>query len=130
VAANPNPLCQKTISQGGLAADQTQTAQSWFNPCAFTSPVGTFGNDGRNSLRSSHVTNLDFSLAKNIPVAEGKNLQLRFEAFNVLNIQNLASPTGNATSINLVGSNIGVLGAITGIVGNPRQLQFGARFTF
>ncbi len=130
VAANPNPLCQKTISQGGLAADQTQKAQSWFNPCAFTSPVGTFGNFGRNSLRSSRVTNLDMSLTKSIPVAEGKTLQLRFEAFNILNIQNLAAPSSNATNINLVGSNIGVLGAITGIVGNPRQLQFGARFTF
>jgi hypothetical protein len=130
VAANPNPLCQKTISQGGLAADTTGTAQSWFNPCAFTSPLGTFGNFGRNALRSSHVTNLDFSLTKSIQVAEGKTLQLRFEAFNIMNVQNLASPTSNATNINLVGSNIGVLGAITGIVGNPRQLQFGARFTF
>jgi len=130
VAANPNPLCQKTISQGGLAADQTLTAQSWFNPCAFTSPVGTFGDFGRNALRSSHFTNLDFSLGKSIFIAEGKTLQLRFEAFNILNIQNLAAPTGNATNINLVGSNIGVLGAVTSIVGNPRQLQFGARFTF
>src|SRR5262249_14962913 len=130
IAANPNPLCQKTISQGGLAADQTQTAQSWFNPCSFTSPVGSFGNFGRNALRSSHVTNFDFSLTKSISVAEGKTLQLRFEAFNILNIQNLAAPTGNATNINLVGSNVGVLGGISSIVGNPRQLQFGARFTF
>jgi hypothetical protein len=130
IAANPNPLCQKTISQGGLAADQTQTAQSWFNPCSFASPVGTFGNFGRNGLRSAHVTNLDFSLTKSISVAEGKTLQLRFEAFNVLNIQNLAAPTGNATNINLVPSNVGVLGGISSIVGNPRQLQFGARFTF
>jgi hypothetical protein len=130
VAANSNPLCQKTISQGGLAADQTRISQSWFNPCAFTSPVGTFGNFGRNSLRSSHVTNLDLSLTKSIFVTEGKTLQLRFEAFNILNIQNLAAPTSNATNINLVGSNVGVLGAISGIVGNPRQLQFGARFTF
>ncbi len=130
VAANPSSLCQKTISQGGLAADQTRTAQSWFNPCAFTSPVGTFGNFGRNGLRSSPVTNLDLSLAKNVPLGEGRNLQLRFEAFNILNIQNLASPTGNATSINPVASNVGVLGAVTSIVGNPRQLQFGARITF
>ena len=38
VAANPDPLCQKTISQGGRAADQVRTIVSWFNPCAFGVP--------------------------------------------------------------------------------------------
>jgi hypothetical protein len=31
---------------------------------------------------------MDFSLFKSVPVHEGWNLQLRFEAFNVFNIQN------------------------------------------
>src|SRR5947209_5540186 len=43
VATNPDPLCQKTISQGGRAADRVRTNDSWFNPCAFTSPRGRSG---------------------------------------------------------------------------------------
>jgi hypothetical protein len=42
VAANPDPLCQKTISNGGRAADQVHTAATWFNPCAFGIPSGGF----------------------------------------------------------------------------------------
>jgi outer membrane receptor protein involved in Fe transport len=125
VAANSDPLCQKTISQGGKAADQVYTAATWFNPCAFGSPSGSFGNFGRNGLRSAHVTNMDISLFKNIPLGETRQLQLRAEAFNVFNIQNLSTPTGNAATIGQK-----TAGAVTSIVGNPRQLQFGVRFTF
>jgi hypothetical protein len=130
VAANPDALCQKTISQGGKAADQTRTAQTWFNPCAFDSPVASFGNFGRNGLRSSSFTNLDLSLAKSIALGESRSLQLRFEAFNVLNIQNYAAPTGNAATVATGAVNAVGAGQITNIVGNPREMQFGVRFTF
>jgi hypothetical protein len=123
VAANPDPLCQKTISQGGRAADAVFTATSWFNPCAFAAPTGSFGNFGRNVLRSANVYNVDMSLFKKIRIGEGKELQLRGEAFNVFNIMNLAVPS--VTTIGQTGA-----GRITSIVGNPRQIQFGARFVF
>ena len=97
VAANPDPNCQRTISQGGRAADVVNTAASWFNPCAFGIPnnTGAFGNLGRNSFRGSHVVNMDFSLFKSISVYEGWNLQLRFEAFNVFNIQTTTRRRGS-----------------------------------
>jgi hypothetical protein len=49
VAANPDPNCQKTISQGGRAADVVNTAASWFNPCAFGIPnnTGAIRSEGR-----------------------------------------------------------------------------------
>jgi len=131
VAANPDPNCQKTISQGGRAADQVHISASWFNPCAFGIPTGAFGNLGRNVFRGPHVANLDFSMFKSFPVKEEWNLQLRFEAFNVLNIQNWDTPSAlvvntNATSI---AANVGrVTGLAQGTT--PRQLQFGIRFTF
>ena len=132
VAGNPDPACQKTISQGGKAADAVLTAASWFNACAFASPVGGFGNFGRNGLRSAHVVNMDVSLFKNIPLGESRQLQLRAEGFNVFNIQNYAAPSSNASNV----ANGGLIqkgaGAISGLVSNlnPRQLQFGARFIF
>ena len=131
VAANPDPNCQKTISQGGRAADQVHTSQSWFNPCAFGIPSGAFGNLGRNVFRGPHVVNFDFSMFKSFPVREEWNLQLRFEAFNVLNIQNWDVPSvltinSNATSI---AANVGRVTALAQGT-TPRQLQFGIRFVF
>ncbi len=102
-----------------------QNANQWFDPTAFAVPSGGFGNFGRNSLRSSHVVNMDVSLFKNIHLTETKQLQLRAEGFNVFNIQNLAAPTGNAATIGNLNA-----GKISSIVGNARQLQFGARIIF
>src|SRR5262249_49369488 len=109
----------------GAPTPANQTASQWFNPAAFAAPAGSFGNFGRNGLRSAHVVNMDVSLFKNVPLGESRQLQLRAEGFNVFNIQNLAAPTGNAATIGNTAA-----GTITSIVGNPRQLQFGARFIF
>jgi hypothetical protein len=139
VASNPDPLCAKTISQGGRAADAVHTIATWYNPCAFTFPSGSFGNLGRNAFRGPHVVNMDFSMFKGFQVREGMNLQLRFEAFNVFNIQNYDVPGGVGASggigsnINSSGSSIAVgAGQVTGLAQGttPRQLQFGLRFVF
>jgi hypothetical protein len=131
VAANPDPNCQKTISQGGRAADQVHVPQSWFNPCAFGIPVGGFGNLPRNAFRGPHVVNMDFSMFKGFRLAEQKELQLRFEAFNIFNIQNYDVPSSltintNATSIASGAGRVTALAQGT----TPRQLQFGIRFNF
>jgi hypothetical protein len=131
VAANPDPSCQRTISQGGRAADRVRTDATWFNPCAFTIPgnLGVpsgFGNLGRNTFRGPAVFNMDASLFKSVPLPrEGWDLQLRFEAFNVFNVQNYDVPSGT----NLSNANPGRITALAGGT-TPRQLQFGLRFLF
>jgi hypothetical protein len=58
----------------------------WYNPAAFTVPVGlTFGNSGRNVLRNPRRTNFDMALYKNFPIRESMRIELRGEAFNVFN---------------------------------------------
>jgi hypothetical protein len=133
VAANPDPLCQRTISNGGRAADAVHTAATWFNPCAFGIPnnTGAFGNLGRNVFRGPAVYNADLSLFKSFAVREGMKIQLRAEAFNVFNIQNLDAPSAvtvnsNATSIAAGAGRITALAQGT----TPRQIQFGIRFVF
>ncbi|HJQ23075.1 MAG TPA: TonB-dependent receptor [Blastocatellia bacterium] len=131
VPANPDPNCQKTISQGGRAADAVFTSVSWFNPCAFGIPSGAFGNLGRNAFRGPHVVKMDLSMFKGFVVREGWDLQLRFEAFNVFNIQSYDVPSNvtinsNATQI---APNVGRVTALAQGV-TPRQLQFGLRFIF
>jgi hypothetical protein len=131
VAANPDPGCQKTISQGGKAADAVHVPASWFNPCAFGIPSGAFGTLGRNAFRGPHVVNMDFSMFKTIPIHERMDLQLRFEAFNVFNIQNYGNPSAVTINSNATTIATGV-GKVTGLAGGttPRQLQFGLRFQF
>jgi hypothetical protein len=116
VAANP----------GCAAPDVVGNTARWFNPCAFTIPSGSFGSLGRNPFRGDPVYNVDFSMFKNFPLPkEGWALQLRFEAFNVFNIQNWDVPSG----LTIGNANAG---QITGLAPgtSPRQMQFGFRFRF
>ena len=65
-----------------------------FNPAAFAIPdSGTYGNAGRNILRTESAYRVDFSLFKNFPIHEDAYLQFRFEAFNVFNIMNYGAPS-------------------------------------
>ena len=126
VAANPDPKCQTTISQGGRAADAVHTSATWFNPCAFTVPSGSFGNLGRTPYRGSSVFNMDFSMTKNIPLPrEGMKLQLAFQSFNVFNVQNLDAPS----QLNVTNASAGVITSLAQGT-TPRELQFGLKFVF
>ncbi len=68
---------------------------------------------------------MDLSVFKSFPVREGWNVQLRFEAFNVFNVQNWDVPSG----VTIGNANAGQITSLaTGTT--PRQLQFGLRFMF
>jgi hypothetical protein len=98
------------------------TIQEWFNTAAFTQPAAfTFGNEGRNILRGPNLIDVDFSMGKNFafPVfSERANLQLRFDATNILNHPSFA---------NIGTTNAGI---ITSTTAGGRALQLGARFSF
>jgi hypothetical protein len=98
------------------------TATQYYNPAAFEIPVNSFGNFGKNVLRSAAVYNVDFSLFKRIPIKEDVQLEFRAEAFNVFNIQNLGVP----------GTTIGVAGAgvVNSVALAPRQIQLGMKLLF
>ncbi len=132
VAANPDPNCQRTISQGGRAADQVRTIASWINPCAFGIPNGTFGSLGRNVFRGPAVFNMDLSLFKSFPIREDWKLQLRAEAFNVFNVQNWDTPANANLTLNSGSVIVANVGRVSGLAQgtNPRQIQFGIRFVF
>jgi hypothetical protein len=99
-----------------------RSVDEWFNPSAFAVPVGSYGNFGRNVLRSASVYDADFSVFKNFPVGERFLVSFRAEFFNAFNIQNYGPPN----------SLIGVAGAgqITSNVLPPRQIQFGLHLGF
>ena len=99
------------------------TTAEWFDPSAFSIPSGKFGDFPRNALRGSRVWFMDASLFKLVPIHDRYKVEFRAEGFNIFNIQSLAPPS--LVTIGSTGA-----GGVTGIAGNPRQLQFGARFTF
>ena len=57
-----------------------------------------FGTAGRNIAQGPGYADWDFSLFKNIPVAEGKELQFRAEFFNLLNHPNFRLPDPDISS--------------------------------
>ena len=94
----------------------------WFNTAAFTTnALGTFGSSGRNIVIGPDFKSLNIGLHKNFAITESAKIQLRGEAFNVLNNVNLNLPNATRTS--------SAFGRITS-AGDPRILQFAARLIF
>jgi len=131
VAANPDPNCQSTISQGGLAADRTRTIGSWMNYCAFTDPpFGSFGDVGRNTVEGPGYQIWDFSLFKNFPIRERAKLEFRAEFFNVFNHPNFQfAKSGPQNSINTTTWGTPEFGFLTA-ARDPRQIQFALKLSF
>jgi hypothetical protein len=95
----------------------------WFNRAAFaTPPPYTFGNFGRNRLRSDWLRNFDVSIFRQFRIRESKMLEFRVESFNTFNTPTFASPVSNLSSTNF--------GRILGTANSPRQLQLGAKIIF
>jgi len=99
----------------------------------FPSEKNRLGNSGRNSLVGPGYTTLDASLYKNEAIhklGEHASLQIRVEAFNLLNHANFVSPLDNYYLFNEDGSAIGDAGKITSTQGSSRQIQFGVKLKF
>ena len=87
-----------------------------------TNPNAPYGNAGRNSLRDYDFNELDTGLHKNFRLwSESSALDMRLEAFNVLNHVNYGPPDSNRTD--------GSFGSITSFF-PPRQLQVAAKIIF
>ena len=122
---DPANMGYSNYARANLVGDphlDNPTADKWFNTAAFATPVNSYGNSPKNLLRAPGFWNADMVVQKNVPFGGGRELQLRLEAFNVLNHINLGNPSVDMTNVNY--------GRITGISGRPRQLQVGFRFVF
>jgi hypothetical protein len=85
---------------------------------------GETGNLGRALIRGPRTFNCNAAMLKNINFGEnGMRLQLRMEAFNVLNNVNFFNNTQFASITSTT------FGQITS-AGDPRTIQFAARFEF
>lgn len=112
----------------GNPNDGPHTAQEWMNVSAFQKlapdPLGrfqVFGDEGRNVVEGPDFMNWDFSVFKNIPLAESKQLQFRGELFNLLNHPNFRLPDSDISSP--------TFGQIHTDLG-PRVIQLALKFLF
>jgi hypothetical protein len=96
----------------------------WFNTSAFVpQPLGTIGNEVRNSLFGPRFRHVDLSLFKTFPLTERVNMQFRAEAFDLSNTPNLYIPNNNPGNLQLGSANFGqVVNYDPNYV--PRQIQF------
>jgi hypothetical protein len=115
-----------TLVQANLVGNPTpaqRSASKWFNPAAFQSPARyTFGNFGRNALRSDWYRDLDLSVFKTFPLVRESILEFRADAFNLTNTPVFAVPD------NGVGDPL--FGASTSTSNNERLLQFALKIQF
>ena len=84
---------------------------------------GQTGN--RNNLRGDGFAGLDAGLSKRWKIMEGKSLQFRWEVFNALNLTRF-----DVQSLSLSLTNQSSFGNYTGLLTNPRSMQFMRRFEF
>jgi hypothetical protein len=103
---------------------------------AFCTPLaGQSGNLGRNQLRALGAWQLDVALRRQFKLSEKANLQVRAEAFNLLNhpnfgaFQTTLSAANFGQAINMLGRQLGGLNALYQI-GGPRSFQFALRLGF
>lgn len=100
-----------------------KTVDRWFNTSAFTVPAPfTYGNLGRNTMRSDWGKNLDMSIFRKFQLAERIRLEFRAEAFNLTNTPVYGTPVSNFSDRNF--------GRVLRVANSPRQLQFGLKLTF
>ena len=96
--------------------------QRWFNTDAFAAaPLARRGNARVGMIQGPHWRQADVSLRKRFRFAEGKDIEVRADVFNVFNTVNFGNPNTRTDQ--------DAYGTIT-TARIPRQSQFSLRFRF
>jgi hypothetical protein len=105
-----------------------QEPGSWFNACAFAAPATvSFGDEGRDALIGPGLAQLDLELMKSFTLGgENRRLEVRAQAFNLLNHPNFDLPNANFDS-----PAFGAIQSANAFANEPpRQIQLGLRYSF
>ncbi len=119
----PNQVCNGT--DHNLQNHLRTNGYKWFNTACYPTPaVGYFGNSGFDPITGPGSADWDVGAQKLFPIPVGSqtNLQLRIEAFNVLNHPRFGQP-------NSVSSTPATYGIITS-ADSPRVFQLTGKITF
>lgn len=105
------------------------TVEHWFDPSAFVLPAtGYIGTLGRNTIIGPNSKTVDLVVGKNATLPGKRDVQLRFECFNLLNRANFGFPQNAVFNAN--GTVREDAGRITTTTTSARQIQLGVKFVF
>ena len=100
-----------------------KTLDRYVNPAAFAQPdMGTFGNHVRASIAGPGQWTINVALSRLLAFTNSQNLEVRLEAFNLLNHFNWGTPVTNFAQA--------TFGRIQTQATDPRILQFGLKYAF
>jgi hypothetical protein len=124
IGANAIPLDVPNFSGGKVFADTNpRHGNAYFNTALFSNElVGQLGNSRRRFFHGPGLNNWNMALLKTTKITESKQLELRFEAFNVFNHAQFANPSGEINSSSF--------GVVSSTLRDPRIMQLGAKFLF
>src|SRR5207253_10517485 len=96
ITARPDLICDPNQTNGAVDASGLAYA---INPACFVKPgsAGSIGSLQRNILRLPPIFNNDIALFKNIRLGEKREIQLRWEIYNVFNHTNFSDIFGSMT---------------------------------
>ena len=115
----PNLTCPVSRAVGSVSSSNLNV----IDRRCFSSPVGGFGDLGRNAFRGPSQKRFDLSLVKNTKINERMSFELGFDLFNVFDTVNFANPNSDL-------QDAVDFGVVTNTVGGPRVGQFRARLRF
>jgi hypothetical protein len=123
ISLNGQRFQQQRVNQVSDEVYGDKTLANYLNRAAFALPaLGTFGTHVRNSVRGPGRWGVDLALSRLIRLADRHEVEVRLEAFNLLNTFNWGNPNTNFSS--------GNFGRITSMAGDPRIMQFGLKYGF
>ena len=100
-----------------------KSIHEWFNTAAVTVPQPyTFGDLGRNALRSDWSKNDDLSVFRSFSLPGERSLEFRAEAFNFTNTPTWAAPHNNIS--------LPQFGQVTATSSTSRQLQLALKIRY
>ena len=98
--ANSSGAQRADVLGDPILPKDVRNSKRWFDTTKFAQPATyTFGNGGRDSMRSPGLLNGDLSILRNFKIGDFAKLQFRGEFLNVMNHTNLGNPNaafGNA----------------------------------
>jgi hypothetical protein len=124
-AANIGLVNGNNIERPNIAGNPNagpKTTQQWFDTSVFSVPTPySFGNTPRNSVVGPGFVDLDASLQKVWALKDSMKLQLRADAYNLVN-----RPNFNLPGRIFGASNFGAISSAS----DPRQMQFAVKLIF
>ena len=102
-----------------------RTFSQWLNAAAFQAPAaGTYGTMPIDAIKGPGRWNIDMGLSRSIRAGGDRQVQLRWEVFNVLNTVNPDNPVATLSSPDF--------GRIIALAGGtaPRIMQLAVKYQF